>query len=58
MGEENKRTRSLEKKKCMYLITGFTMRDIVEQANSLEIRREDIVSLTKSEDQYFLTYYA
>ena len=58
MGEENKRTRSSGKKKLMYLITGFTMRDIVEQVNSLKIQREDIVSLTKSGDQYFLTYYA
>lgn len=44
--------------KVMYALYGDTIRNVVKQANELNIQREDIVSLIKDNGQFILTYYA
>lgn len=41
----------------MTVIVGNSIRAIVERANELEIKRENIVSLLSERDQYVLVYY-
>lgn len=43
--------------KVMMAITSPTIRGIVEASRELNIQREDIVSLTKEDNQYILVYY-
>ena len=43
--------------KVMTAITSSTIRGIVKSANKLSIKREDIVSLTKENNEYILMYY-
>lgn len=49
-------TRGVEIKQCRAL-TATTMREIVNNINNLEIRKEDIVSLFKDNGQFILTYF-
>lgn len=44
-------------KKVMVAINASTIRGIVKKANTEGIKREDIVSLNKEEEQYVLVYY-
>lgn len=41
----------------MAVIANFSIRAIVDRVNELEIKKEDIVSLLKEGNQYFLVYY-
>lgn len=41
----------------MHALTADNLRGIVKKANSLGIKREDIVSLLKERGQYVLIYY-
>lgn len=41
----------------MYALTADNLRGIVKEANSLGIKREDIVSLLEERGQYVLIYY-
>lgn len=43
--------------KIMTCIIGYTIRDIINQANELEIPREDIVSILSFAGQIYLFYY-
>ena len=43
--------------KIMTCIVGYTVRDIINQANELEIPREDIVSILPLAGQIYLFYY-
>lgn len=43
--------------KIMTCIIGYTIRDIINQANELEIPREDIVSILPFAGQIYLFYY-
>lgn len=43
--------------KVMTAFTAPTIRTIIDIANELSIKREDIVTLTKEGDQYILVYY-
>ena len=43
--------------KVLTAITAPTIRGIIQIANKLSIKREDIVTLTKEEGQYILVYY-
>lgn len=43
--------------KIMTCIIGYTVRDIINQANELEIPREDIVSILPLAGQIYLFYY-
>lgn len=43
--------------KIMTCIVGYTVRDIINQANKLEIPREDIVSILPLTGQIYLFYY-
>lgn len=43
--------------KVMTAFTAPTIRTIIDIANELSIKREDIVTLTKESDQYILVYY-
>lgn len=43
--------------KVMTAFTAPTIRAIVDIANELSIKREDIVTLTKESGQYILVYY-
>lgn len=46
-----------EERKMMLLITGSTMRSIVNQANEIGIQKEDIVELFHMAGQIYLIYY-
>lgn len=46
-----------EETNIMKLITGPTMRSIVNQANELGIQKEDIISINIISGQIYLTYY-
>ena len=46
----------MEEKK-MRVLYASTIRSIVDGANDLNIKRQDIVALHKEEDQFFLIYY-
>lgn len=41
----------------MHALTADNLRGIVKEANSLGIKREDIVSLLEERGQYVLIYY-
>lgn len=41
----------------MKVLYASTIRDIVDEANSLKIKRTDIVAFFKEKDQFFLIYY-
>ena len=41
----------------MEVLISKTMRGIVTEANSLKIKKENIVTLFKEGDQYMLVYY-
>lgn len=41
----------------MTAITAPTIRAIVNSANELSIKREDIITLTKESNEYILVYY-
>lgn len=43
--------------KVMTAITAPTIRAIVNSANELSIKREDIITLTKESNEYILVYY-
>jgi hypothetical protein len=43
--------------KMMLLITGVTMRSVVNQANELGVQKEDIVQLFHIAGQIYLIYY-
>lgn len=43
--------------KTMTCIVGYTVRDIINQVNELEIPREDIVSILPLVGQIYLFYY-
>lgn len=43
--------------KIMTCIVGYTVRDIINQVNELEIPREDIVSILPLAGQIYLFYY-
>lgn len=43
--------------KVMTAITAPTIRAIVNSANELSIKREDIITLTKESNEYTLVYY-
>lgn len=43
--------------KTMACIVGYTVRDIINLANELEIPREDIVSILPFAGQIYLFYY-
>lgn len=43
--------------KMMLLITGATMRSVVNQANELGVQKEDIVQLFHMAGQIYLIYY-
>jgi hypothetical protein len=43
--------------KMMLLITGVTMRSVVNQANELGVQKEDIVQLCHIAGQIYLIYY-
>lgn len=43
--------------KIMTCIVGYTVRGIINQANELEIPREDIVSILPFAGQIYLFYY-
>lgn len=43
--------------KIMHALTADNLRGIVKEANSLGIKREDIVSLLEERGQYVLIYY-
>lgn len=43
--------------KIMTCIVGYTVRDIINQANELEIPREDIVSIFVLGGQIYLVFY-
>lgn len=53
MAKEEKK----EESSYMVAIDRFTIRGIVQAANDLEIKREQIVSLVKQGEQYVLVYY-
>lgn len=46
-----------ERHQIMYALTADNLRGIVKEANSLGIKREDIVSLLEERGQYVLIYY-
>lgn len=52
MGEE-----LTKNSKVMTALTAPTLRSIVYIANELNIKKEDIVTLTKESNQYILIYY-
>lgn len=52
MGEE-----LTKNSKVMTALTAPTLRSIVCIANELNIKKEDIVTLTKESNQYILIYY-
>lgn len=41
----------------MEVLIKTTIRDLVKEANTLNIKKENIVTLLKVEDQYILIYY-
>lgn len=43
--------------KNMEVLIKTTIRDLVKEANTLNIKKENIVTLLKVEDQYILIYY-
>lgn len=43
--------------KIMTALVSDTIRGIVNRANKLSIKREDIVTLTKEGNEYILIYY-
>jgi len=43
--------------KIMTALTAPTIRAIVNSANKLSIKREDIITLTKESNEYILVYY-
>lgn len=43
--------------KVMTCIVGYKVRDLVKQANELEIPREDIVNMFALAGQIYLVYY-
>lgn len=43
--------------KIMTCIVGYTIRDIINQANELKIHKEDIVSILPLTGQIYLFYY-
>lgn len=46
-----------DKKKLMTCITGPTVRHIINQANELELNREDIVNMFVLGGQIYLVFY-
>lgn len=54
MAKEEKK----EESTYMVTINRPTIRGIVQAANDLEIKKEQIVSLVKQGEQYVLVYYA
>lgn len=46
-----------EKKTLITCIIGSTVREVIKQAQELEIRREDIVSMFPLEGQIYLVFY-
>ena len=46
-----------ERHQIMRALTADNLRGIVKEANSLGIKREDIVSLLEERGQYVLMYY-
>jgi DNA-binding transcriptional regulator YhcF (GntR family) len=46
-----------ERHQTMHALTADNLRGIVKEANSLGIKREDIVSLLEERGQYVLIYY-
>ena len=43
--------------KTMVCIVGSTVRNVIEQANQLEIQREDVVNIFALGGQIYLIYY-
>lgn len=52
-----KKTNSSEVHQVMTVLTGTTIRGIVRSANEEGIKRENIVSLLKENDQFVLIYF-
>lgn len=46
-----------DKKKLMTCITGSTVRNIINEANKLELNREDIVNMFVLGGQIYLVFY-
>ena len=46
-----------EEKKLITCIIGSTVRDVIKQAQELEIKREDIVSMFLLGGQIYLVFY-
>lgn len=47
----------MEEEKKLDTIIGATIRSIINQANELEIKKEDIVHIIESQGYYYLIYY-
>lgn len=43
--------------KIMHYINGKTVRELVETANTLNIQREDVVTILPEKDYYYMVYY-
>lgn len=46
-----------KKQKMIYVISSNTLSKLIKKANEMEISKEDIISLNKSEGEFHLTYY-
>lgn len=46
-----------EEKKLITCIIGSTVREVIKQAQELEIKREDIVNMFPLEGQIYLVFY-
>lgn len=46
-----------KEKKLIACIIGYTVRDIIKQAQELEVKREDIVSMFPLGGQIYLVFY-
>lgn len=49
--EENKQTN------LIHCIVGSNIRDIINQANKLELKREDVIKMFVLKEQVYLVYY-
>lgn len=43
--------------KVMHYLNGKTIRELVEKANALNIKREDIINILPGKDYYYMIYY-
>lgn len=55
--KEEKTLNMKEKKTLITCIIGSTVREVIKQAQELEIRREDIVSMFPLGGQIYLVFY-